>query len=226
LKIIAIIPAKRFSRRLDFKNYKRMNGQPLIEYTIKNIIKSKIFKEIHISTDYLGINKILNKYSLKQKFFRKESLCKNSTDLNEVIEWTLQQYKNFKMEFDAVCLAYPTAPLIDFKDFKDAYKKFKDNKDDCPLISVAEFKPSIDEAMDLRNKKLMPVNNKKFFQDSSNHKKYYYETGSFIFFTKSYFLKKKYMKKKNVYTPFIISAQKAHDIHTLEDFKFVERLLK
>ena len=203
-----------------------MNDQPLIEYTIKNIIISKIFKEIHVSTDYKGINRILKKYHLKQKFFRKKSLCKNSTGLNEVIEWTLQRYKDFKIEFDAVCLAYPTAPLIDFKDFKKAYKKFRDNKDDCPLISVAEFKPSLDEAMKLQNKKLIPLNRKKFFQDSSVHKKYYYETGGFIFFTQDYFLKKKYMKKDNIYTPFILPAQKAHDIHTLEDFKFVERLLK
>ena len=51
MKRLAIIPARSGSKRLKNKNFKLLGGKPLINYTVENLIKSKLFETIHISSD-------------------------------------------------------------------------------------------------------------------------------------------------------------------------------
>ena len=51
MKIIAIIPARGGSKSIPNKNIKKLNGTPLINYTIENCLKSGIFDYIIVSTD-------------------------------------------------------------------------------------------------------------------------------------------------------------------------------
>jgi pseudaminic acid cytidylyltransferase len=43
--IIAIVPAKQFSRRLPNKNIKKFSGKPIILWTISILKKTKLFKK-------------------------------------------------------------------------------------------------------------------------------------------------------------------------------------
>ena len=51
IKRLAIIPARGGSKRIKNKNLKNFFGKPLIYYSILAAKKSKIFSEIHVSTD-------------------------------------------------------------------------------------------------------------------------------------------------------------------------------
>ena len=48
---LIIIPARKNSKRIKSKNLKELNGKPLIEYTLIHAVKSKIVKEVIVSTD-------------------------------------------------------------------------------------------------------------------------------------------------------------------------------
>ena len=61
LNRLAIIPARGGSKRIKNKNLVEFNGQPIIQYTINNAKKSKLFNKIHVSTDS---NKIINMVEL------------------------------------------------------------------------------------------------------------------------------------------------------------------
>ena len=65
---ILIIPARAGSKRIKNKNIKRIGGIPIIYHSIRTAIKSKIFDEIHVSTESKEIKKIVEKYPLKVKF--------------------------------------------------------------------------------------------------------------------------------------------------------------
>jgi CMP-N-acetylneuraminic acid synthetase len=164
-KRIAIIPAKSFSRRLKNKNTKNFFGEPIIQYTIKNLIKSKLFCKIHISTDSMKIAKIGIKNNIPHDFLRTKRLCNNKTGVIEVIGWIIKQFKKKNINFDTICLAYPMAPLINKNDFIKACKLFEKSKKKFPLAAVCKFKPSIDEALVLKKGILFP-NDKSFFKDS------------------------------------------------------------
>lgn len=225
MKKIAIIPAKSFSRRLSKKNFRKINNKTLVELTLINLIKSNIFDEIHISTDNKKILNILKKYKMKHKFFRKKSLCNNNTGLNEVISWTIEKYKkDYSLNFEVICLAYATAPLLDYKDFIQANKKFIKGNKNIPLISCCKYKPSIDEAMNLKKGILKPLYKNKFFKDSLKHKDYFFETGGFIFFSKKYFESNKFINNKK-FRPYVLPPNKSFDIHTLQDLKMIKKFI-
>ena len=59
--IIAIVPAKQFSRRLPYKNIKKFFGKPMILWTISILKKTKLFKKIYVSTYTKSINELLKK---------------------------------------------------------------------------------------------------------------------------------------------------------------------
>ena len=51
MKRIALIPARKGSKRIKNKNIKLLNGHPLIAYTIIAAKKSKLFDKIFVVTD-------------------------------------------------------------------------------------------------------------------------------------------------------------------------------
>ena len=71
---IAIIPARQGSKRIKGKNIKNFFGKPIISYVIKEVIKSKIFDYIIVSTDSHKIKKISEKYGAKVFFKRPKKI--------------------------------------------------------------------------------------------------------------------------------------------------------
>ncbi len=49
--VIAVIPAKGFSRRVPRKNMRPFNGKPLLYYTIEQALRSELVDEVCVSTD-------------------------------------------------------------------------------------------------------------------------------------------------------------------------------
>ena len=219
-KRLAIVPAKFFSSRISGKNFKLFYGKPIISYTLDNLIKTNLFDKIHVSTDYKNIKKIIKGPNVDIDFFRKKSLCKDNVSLHEVIKWTVKEYKKLNLNFDTICLAYPTSPLLDYKDYVDACKFFEKNNK-YPLISVGKYRPSVDEALIFKSNFLRPHNKKKFYQDSKKHKKYFFDSASFVFFSK-YSIN----IKSNKFIPHILPFEKTIDINTVEYWNIAKKLYK
>ena len=63
---VAIIPARKGSKRIKNKNIKLFNGKPIIAWSIEEAKKTKIFDEIIVTTDCEKIARISE--SMVQKF--------------------------------------------------------------------------------------------------------------------------------------------------------------
>ena len=50
--LLAFIPARKGSKGLKLKNFKKINNKPIIEYTVESAIRSKIFTNIPLSLDF------------------------------------------------------------------------------------------------------------------------------------------------------------------------------
>lgn len=218
---IAILPAKLYSRRIKNKNITKFFGKHIIEYTIINLIKSKLFKKIHISTDSQIIAKIAKKYNIKIDFFRTKELCEDHVGLNDVIKHVLERYMSTGKYYDTVCLAYATAPLLEHKDFILACKKFEKTELKYPLLSIGKYRPSIDMAMKISNDIIAPLNNKLFFQDTKKNKDLMFDTGSFMFFTPNHLFKK---RKSSKYHYYKLPFEKSIDIDNLDDLEVAKKL--
>ena len=123
VKKIAIIPARIGSSRIKKKNIKNLGGRPIIYYSIKQAIESKLFDKVHISTDSKEISKISENMGVKVDFYRPKKLSTNQSILSDVINFTLDEFKRRGEEYNYFCMLWPTSPLREIKDIKNKQKE-------------------------------------------------------------------------------------------------------
>ena len=88
---IAIIPARKGSKRIKNKNIKLFNGKPIISFSIQAAIKSKIFDKIICSTDCDKIAKIAIKYGAIVPFKRSKKYSDDYTSTQSVIKYNINK---------------------------------------------------------------------------------------------------------------------------------------
>ena len=120
--VLAIIPARKNSKRLPNKNLKIFNGFPLIYYSIRFALYSGI-KNIVVSSDcndILSYSKSLGVETIK----RPPNLSLDSTPTIAVLKHATEFYKSNGFKIDTVVTLQPTSPLRKKTLFKDSYLKF------------------------------------------------------------------------------------------------------
>ena len=84
-KPICIIPARAGSKGVSNKNIRLIAGKPLISYTIKSALESKIFSHVIVTTEDKKIAAIAKKYGAEVPFLRPKYLATDSTPMAPVI---------------------------------------------------------------------------------------------------------------------------------------------
>lgn len=137
-KVTAVVIARKGSKRLPNKMYKKFNGKSLIELKIEQLLKSNI-DEIAVGSDDKKLEKICKNFNSKKiKFYlREKKFCDEiSTTPNEMIKNMLGFF-----EGDIILWAHPTNPFTGHNQYNDAIKKFlmerKKGKDS--LFSVTKL---------------------------------------------------------------------------------------
>ena len=125
---IAIIPARKNSKRIPGKNIKLFYGKPIIYYAIKKAEESGLFSKILITTDSKKISNISKKFGASVEFIRPKYLSNDKVGTIEVISHAVNYLKKKKLFYKYVCCIYPAAPLINLKKFKICYKIINSNK--------------------------------------------------------------------------------------------------
>ncbi len=85
LNIAVIIPAKINSRRLNYKNIKKIWGKPMIYWAINAAKNTKIIKNIYVSSESNKVLSLAKKYGVKT-IKRPADLSKNTTPKMDVIK--------------------------------------------------------------------------------------------------------------------------------------------
>jgi len=76
-KVVGIIPAKGYSRRVPRKNMRLFNGKPLIYYTLQCALESRCLDEIYVSTDSEEIKAYCESAGVKVPFMRPPELSRD-----------------------------------------------------------------------------------------------------------------------------------------------------
>ncbi len=76
-RVVAIIPAKGYSRRVPNKNMRLFNGKPLVFYTIEQALKSRLIDELYVSTDQPAIKAYCESCGARVPFLRPAELCRD-----------------------------------------------------------------------------------------------------------------------------------------------------
>ena len=148
LNNLAVIPARGGSKRFPKKNIAKLNGKPLIFYTIESAIKSQCFDKIIFSSDD---NNILNKAQNYSEIIvekRAKNLSGDTVKVIELIREVLNR-QDLKDKFDTITLLLPTCPFRRASDIKEGFKLLNTKIDS--VVSGTEFEFPIKMSFELKN---------------------------------------------------------------------------
>ena len=222
MRILGIIPARKGSKSIKLKNIKPFNGKPLIYWTIKTALKSKLDTVI-VSTDSLKIKKIAEKYNCKVPFIRPLNLSKDIIKGIDVALHALKFYeKKRSIFFDGVMLLQPTCPFRNVNDINKSINILKKRKADSviSLVDVEGYHPAR-----MSNIVKGKIKKPSFAEKKENIprqllKKTYLRSG-LIYLVKTKVLKKGSLIGKKSY-PIITPSNRAFNIDTKLDFELSE----
>lgn len=156
-KIIAVIPAKGFSRSIPEKNIRKILGKPLIYYSIKAAKESGLIDRVIVSTDSSKVAGIAKKYGAEVPFKRPAILATNTAHTPPVIQHAVDFLKEKEgYQADIVITLQPTSPLRKAEDIDKMIKQLVQGgyESVISVVNVGGYHPWWMSKM--KGKKLIP----------------------------------------------------------------------
>jgi len=123
VNILGVTLARGGSKSIKNKNIKKINGKPLIFYTIKEAKKSKKLTNFIVSTDSQKIASISKKFGAQVPFLRPKTLSKDTSSSADALKHSLIYAENFyKKKFHYVVEIMCTNPLKTSRDIDNIIK--------------------------------------------------------------------------------------------------------
>ena len=225
MKILALITARKNSKRVPKKNLKVLGNKSLIEWTIKSIKKVSEICDIIISTDDKKVAKIAINSGIQVPWMRPKKLATDSASSVDVAIHALNWYEKNIQKVDGILLLQPTSPFRRRESIQkglNMYKKYAFKK----VLGVTKLKHNPLYIFQNNNNNLKEILTKENKRHLKKTKNFYFLNGSF------YLISPKELRKnksffKGTSKPLIINSEKeALDIDTYWDFKIAQKFLR
>ncbi len=225
MKFIAVITARKGSKGIKNKNILKINNLSLVEYTFREVKRSKLKNHSFILSDSIRIKNLAKKYSVKTNYERPASVSKDNTPTID----TLKHFSDWYLKndnYDAMVLLQPTSPLRNSVDINESIKLFKQKKFES-LFSISSHLEHPYDAIDVKKNKLKFVfkKRKKFFRRQDFNVNSFFHNGAIFIISKKLILKKK-MYNENNHGFYIMPKMRSFDIDEHEDIKIIKKLLR
>jgi|TARA_Y100000294_G_scaffold29021_1_gene24445 CMP-N,N'-diacetyllegionaminic acid synthase len=209
------------------KNLKLINGKPLMYYTIKQAIKSKLFDKIIVTTDSKKIFKMARSHGAHGWFLRPKSMSLNTSEKSQAIRHALYKTEKFyNKKFDMIFDLDVTSPLRKTEDIKNAYNFFIRKNANILLSGCKSKKNPYFNMVEVKNGKLKRVKKlkKNIYRRQDAPATFDCNASIYIWKRKSLIKFKSFYTKKTVF--YEMPESRSIDIDSDFDFKLVEFLLK
>ena len=221
--LIAVIVARKNSKRLPGKNIKKLAGVSLIGRAVERAKKNGIFDRVIVSTDSLEIAKEAEKYGAEIPFIRPAKLAGDKAESVDVLVHAAQEIiKTADNQNFNLCLMQPTSPLVKPDSISQAVKKFQD----CgfnSLSSMTKVQQHPEWMFRLKeNDRVTPAFREKFSVSSNKLQSFYIENGAIYLVKASWLLDKHSLYDLNNHGMFLMDREESLDIDTIEDWKLAE----
>lgn len=100
MKVVAFIPARGGSKGLKKKNLKLLAGKPLIAWPIQHALKSKYVDDVIVTTDDKEIAKVAKDFGANIPFLRPESIAGDLATTEDTLKHALEEYEKLYDEVD------------------------------------------------------------------------------------------------------------------------------
>lgn len=227
-RILGVIPARGGSKEIPKKNIVPIFGKPLVGYTIKTALESRVFFRLICSTDNQEIAGIAKKYGAEVPFIRPKELAQDNTPMVPVIQHAARFVESEEGEkIDYVFCLQPTNPLRSIEDIKRAVKKIIETKADSVIgvIRVTSDHPIIMKKIE--NDLLLPyIIEEKEGTSRQDYKPYAYKRAGSVYIIKRDVLMGKNSLWGDEIRPLIVSKESALNINDYIDLEVLKAVMK
>lgn len=137
MKVAAIIPARKGSKRVPGKNMADLGEWPLVWWTIAEAEGAALVERVIVTTDDEAILSLVRNHCAftTVKYRRPKRLCDNKTPLKAVVQNLLDTQDDKSALPDALCLLQPTSPFRTYAHIDAAIRLMTRTKCDT-VVSV------------------------------------------------------------------------------------------
>ena len=154
---VALIPARSGSKRLPDKNIKKLNGKPLMAYTIEAALESKEFDHIICVTDSEKYAQTASKYGATVPCLRPAYTSGDTSPDIHWVEWVLNTLKKHKIKPDLISILRPTSPFRTASTIKRAKSEFIDGDVADSLRAIQKVKEHPGKMWVLQEDRILPL---------------------------------------------------------------------
>lgn len=219
---IAVIPARKGSKRIPGKNIKLFNGKPIISWPIEAATKSGIFDLVAVSTDCDITKEISTKYGASLIIERPPSLADDFTPTVDVISHAVESIERTGLSANYICCIYPCTPFVNSSDIKQALDILKKSASDY-CYPITEFTHPIQRALSIdESGNINLINPDHELTRTQDLPVYYHDTGQFYWGRANSWRNK--VKIHSNACGLILPSWRSVDIDNLNDWKRAESL--
>ena len=222
MSLLAIIPARGGSKGILKKNIYKINGIPLIAYSINAALQVEKIDKLIVSTDDEEIAEISKEYGASLAPKRNKILADDKSPIIDTVLDLIDKYPNY----NEIIVLQPTSPLRNSKDISGIINFKKEMK--CPsVVSICKVAkvPELMFRLNNSNKLLPIINNNNNYQRRQDYKEAYQLNGALYIADKNWIQKTKSLIQNDT-LGYEMPLDRSPDIDTELDLKWAEFLNK
>jgi len=225
--VLGLITARGGSKGIPNKNIKKLEGVPLIAYTIKSAQKSKLITDLIVSTDSEKIAKVARKYGADTPFLRPARLAQDKTKHLPVVQHAVKfMEKKLDKTYDYVVVLQPTSPFRAKNDIDNTLKELINTKADSAVSVVKWSETHPIKAKILDGNRVLPYSIKEPEGTRRQNLSIVYKRSGAVYCMTRDLLMKKNRYYGNHIVGYIVGEERSIDIDKIEDWKIAEQILK
>lgn len=218
------IPAKYTSTRLKKKNILKVASKELLGYVIEAAKKSKVFKEIVVSTESKEVKKVALKFGAEVPYSRPEYLAKDPYGVKDVLVDFFERFPNYIEDYNYVYILLPTCPLISSGDIISIQKRISEHQEKS-IFSITENDHSAFRSVTVKEGVIQPIFKDQITKKSQELEKSYRISGAIIALEIQSFIKHKTFFQSKVGF-IVVPRDRSVDVDKIEDLEYVRFLLE
>lgn len=231
MEVLAIIPARGGSKGLVNKNILPLLGHPLISYSIKAGLESKLISRVIVSTDSNVIAERSLKYGAEVPFKRPDELAQDDTlDIDvfiHALSW-LKENEGYCPNF--VVQLRPTSPVRKVDMIDGSIEKFANsNYDSLRVVTESPISPFKMWRIDSNNNILCPLLtlenvNEPYNAPRQSLPRTFWQIGTLDIIRPEVIIETKSMSGSRI-LPVVVSSEFAVDIDDMESFNRASNII-
>ena len=226
MKVLGVVVARGGSKGIPRKNLKKINGKPLIQYSIEAAQGSKKLTDYIISTDEYEISEFAKLHGANVPFMRPNQLADDVISPLFAVLHAKDFMESQGNRYDAIMMLQPTAPFRKSEDIDGAISLLESTQSDSVIsvVDVGSYHPARMKFLD-GDRLVDPP----FCESYENQRRQeltpmYIRNGA-IYLTRKHILEGKTFKGEDC-RAWVMPWQRSVNLDTVEDILYAEWLIE